>query len=249
VTRAGIALAAFACVAADTTADPSPTIVAHRGLREDVAENTLAAFRRSIDHGVPVIELDLRVTADGELVVLHDRTLDRTTECTGKVAAMALARVEACGVPTFAEVIALVRGTPVRILADVKDGTPLAPVLEAVREEHAERQIILGLRSIDHVVRAHAALPETTILAFMPRVGDAPAFAKAGAHIIRLWSDWVEADPPLVAHTRALGPQVWILVGPHPPATQSAWRALHARMLRLDPDGLITDRPEWVPGE
>jgi hypothetical protein len=242
-----VVLAGLACLAAEATAAPPPIIVAHRGLSEGVPENSLAAFRRSITRGISIIELDLRVTADGELVVLHDRTLDRTTDCTGKVAAMALARVEACGVPTFAEVVALVRGTPVRILADVKDGIPLDPVLEAIRAQHADRQIILGLRSTDHVARARAALPGTTVLAFMPRVGDAPAFAGAGAHIIRLWSDWVEADPALVARTRALGPQAWVLIGPHLPRTEAEWRALHGRMLRLDPDGLITDRPEWVP--
>jgi glycerophosphoryl diester phosphodiesterase len=246
---AGLVVAGLACLAAAADAAPprSVLIAAHRGLSESVPENTLEAFRRSIARGVPIIELDLRVTADGELVVLHDRTLDRTTDCTGKVSAMALARVEACGVPTFAEVVALVRGTPVRILADVKDGTPLAPVLEAVREQHAERQVILGLRSIDHVARARAALPETTILAFMPRVGDAPAFARVGAQIIRLWSDWVEADPALVVRTRAFGAQVWVLAGPRLPRTEPEWRALHGRMLRLGPDGLITDRPEWVP--
>jgi glycerophosphoryl diester phosphodiesterase len=249
VRAAGLLAAGLACLAADSGAAPprSVIIAAHRGLSESVPENTLAAFRRSIARGVPIIELDLRVTADGELVVLHDRTLDRTTDCTGKVSAMALARVEACGVPTFAEVVALVRGTPVRILADVKTGTPLAPALEAIREQHGERQVILGLRSIDHVARARAALPETTILAFMPRLAEAPAFAAAGAHIIRLWSDWVEADPALVARTRALGPQVWILVGRRLPKTLPEWRALHGRMLQLGPDGLITDRPEWMP--
>jgi glycerophosphoryl diester phosphodiesterase len=242
-----VVLAGLACLAAEATATPPPIIVAHRGLSEGVPENSLAAFRRSIARGIPIIELDLRVTSDGQLVVLHDRTLDRTTDCTGKVAAMARARVEACGVPTFAEVIALVRGTPVRILADVKTGTPLAPVLEAVHEQHAAGQIILGLRSVDHVIRARAELPGVTILAFMPRVGDAPTFANAGAQIIRMWSDWVEADPALIARTRALGPQVWVLVGQRLPKTQPEWRALHGRMLRLGPDGLITDRPEWIP--
>lgn len=255
MTRAGLVAAGLACLAAPAGAAPpqSVIIVAHRGLSEGVPENTLAAFRRSIARGVPIIELDLRVTRDGQLVVLHDAWLDRTTNCTGPAAAMALARVAACDagggerVPSFADVLALVRDTPVRILADVKDGTPLPPVLEAVREQHAERQVILGLRRVNQVAPARTALPDTTILAFMPRVADAPAFATAGAHIIRLWSDWVEADPALVARSRALGPQVWILVGRHRPRTQSEWRALHGRMLQLGPDGLITDRPEWIP--
>ncbi len=213
-------------------------------------ENTLAAFRRSIARGVPIIELDLRVTRDGELVVLHD------ARSTARPTAPARSprwrwRGHACDAGggercrASPRSLALVRGTPVRILADVKDGTPLAPVLEAVREQHAERQVILGLRRVNQVARARAALPDTTILAFMPRVADAPAFATAGAHIIRLWSDWVEADPALVARSRALGPQVWMLVGRHRPRTQSEWRALHGRMLAARP-GRADHRPARV---
>jgi len=238
---------------APTPAPPVPvTIVAHRGLGEGLPENTLAAFKHSIDHGVQIIELDLRVTRDGQLVVLHDLTLDRTTDCSGAAADMTLARIRQCDaghgerVPTFAEVIALVRGTPVRILADVKSGTPVEPVIKAVRDQQAASQIILGLRSIKHVARARAALPNTTILAFMPASRDAPAFAKAGTNIIRLWSDWADADPALVARTRALGPHVWIMVGRDLPNKPADWRALHARMIAAGAQGLITDRPDLI---
>ena len=240
-------------IAAPASPLPHPlTIVAHRGLGEGVSENTLAAFRHSIERGVQIIELDLRLTKDGQLVVIHDLTLDRTTDCAGAVAAMDLARIKGCDaghgerVPTFAEVITLVRGKPVRILADVKVGTPIAPVLHAIREQHAERQVILGLRSTKHVARARAELPGVTILAFMPEAADAAAFTQAGASIIRLWSDWVEADPALVARTQALGPQVWILIGRTLPTRKRAWRALHKRMVATGAQGLITDRPELI---
>lgn len=251
---AGLLLAGLACVAASLPAAPTQTltIVAHRGLGEGVPENTLAAFRRSIEGGVQIIELDLRITKDGQLVVIHDPTLDRTTNCAGTVAAMELAAIRLCAtdggehVPTFAEVIALVSGKSVRILADVKDGTPIGPVLQAIRDQRAESQVILGLRSTKHVGRAQADLPGTTILAFMPEVGDAKAFAAAGANIIRLWSDWVEADPGLVAATRALGPEVWVLVGRTLPRKERDWRDLHTRMIATGAQGLITDRPELI---
>jgi glycerophosphoryl diester phosphodiesterase len=238
------------------TAAPAPpqpvTIVAHRGLAEGVPENTLAAFRQSIANGIQVIELDLRVTRDGQLVILHDLTLDRTTDCSGAVAAMRLARVKTCDaghgerVPTFAEVIALVQGKPVRVLADVKAGTPIGPVLKAVRQLQAERQVILGLRSPGEVARARAALPGVTILAFMPRMGDAPAFTQAGADILRLWSDWVEADSLLVDRTARLGPQVWIMVGRRLPSKPAEWKALHGRMIATGAQGLITNRPDLI---
>jgi glycerophosphoryl diester phosphodiesterase len=240
-------------MAAAAPASAQPTIVAHRGGAEGAPENTLAAFRQSVANGVAIIELDLRLTRDGHLVVLHDGSLDRTTNCTGQVTAMELARVRACDagkgerVPTFAEVLALVRGKPVRVLADVKNGTPIDPVLQAVRAEGAGGQVILGLRSVKHVVRARAALPGTPIIAFMPGQQDASAFAAAGASILRLWSDWVEADPALVASTRALGPEVWVTIGRRLPKAPADWRALHGRMIAAGAQGLITDRPDLVP--
>ena len=232
----------------------SITIVAHRGLAEGVPENTLAAFRQSIARGIAVIEVDVRVTSDGRLVILHDLTLERTTDCSGSVSTFTLARLKACDagrpthqgerVPTLGEAVALADRSPTRLLLDVKPGTPLEKVIAEIRNLHAEPTVILGLRRTDHVADARAALPGVTILAFMPKAGQAQAFARAGADIIRLWSDWVEANPALVARTRALGPDVWVMVGRRLPANPAGWRALHARMLATRPQGLITDRPE-----
>ena len=58
---------------------------AHRGGLGAWPENTLFAFKRSLDRGVDVLDMDLRSTADGALVILHDRTVDRTTDGTGRV--------------------------------------------------------------------------------------------------------------------------------------------------------------------
>lgn len=251
---AGLLLAGLASPAMTVgPASPPPvTIVAHRGLAEGLPENTLAAFRRSMADGVKIIELDLRVTRDGQLVVLHDLTVDRTTDCSGAAANMTLAQIKKCNagngerVPTLDEVVALVRGTPVLILADVKAGTPISPVLKAIRQLRAERQVILGLRSIKHVVRARAGLRDPTILAYLPAISDAKPFADAGAQIVRLWSDWVDADPALIARARALGPQVWIMVGRKLPSKPADWQALHERMIAAGAQGLITDRPDLI---
>lgn len=251
-------LAGLACLgAAAPTAPIRPvTIVAHRGLAEGLPENTLAAFRQSIERGVQIIEVDLQMTKDGHLVVIHDETLDRTTDCSGRVAERTLAEVKRCDagwpthsgeqVPTFEEVLALFKAAPARLVADVKPGTPIDPVLAAIRQHRAEAKVILGLRRTDHVVRTREALPGVTLLAYMPNSSDAAAFTEADAHIIRLWSDWVEADPALVARTRALGPQVWIMVGRRLPAKKREWRDLHTRMIATGAQGLITNRPELI---
>ena len=231
-------------------------VAAHRGLAEGVPENTLAAFRQSLDRGVAILELDLRLTKDGQLVVLHDESLDRTTDCAGRIAELTLAAVRRCDagwpthpgerVPVFADVLALVADRPVRLLVDVKDGRQLEPVLAAIRDHRAAGRVILGLRRTEDVARAHEAFPGMTVLAYMPRQTDAADFAKAGAQIIRLWSDWVDEEPALLGRTRALGPQVWIMVGRRLPANREGWRALHGRMIRAGAQGLITDRPELI---
>lgn len=70
--------------------DAHPLVIAHRGGAGLAPENTLYAFERARDLGVDVIEMDVRSTADGTLVVFHDATLDRTTDGTGRVNEMTL---------------------------------------------------------------------------------------------------------------------------------------------------------------
>src|SRR5262245_12400929 len=73
---------------------PAPTrVVGHRGLIKHAPEETLADFNACIDLRVD-IELDVRRTRDGQLVCLHDETVDRTTDGTGKVAEMSLREVQ-----------------------------------------------------------------------------------------------------------------------------------------------------------
>ena len=107
------------CLAGEPRADCSGTNVllyAHRGSSGKAPENTLAAFRRAIADGADGVELDVRATADGVPVVLHDRDLSRTTSACGWVDGLPLAEVRRCDagdgepVPTLAEVLDLLAG-------------------------------------------------------------------------------------------------------------------------------------------
>lgn len=73
---------------------PTPRAIAHRGGRGLWPENTLHAFRATAALGVDVLEMDLRQTADGEIAILHDDTVDRTTIGTGRVASLSLAALQ-----------------------------------------------------------------------------------------------------------------------------------------------------------
>ncbi|MHA3789802.1 glycerophosphodiester phosphodiesterase [Flavobacterium hauense] len=88
--------------------------IGHRGVKGHVAENTLASFQKALEMGVDGIELDVHVAATGELVVIHDFTVDRTTNGTGEVHKMTLAELKKLSVegqftiPLLDEVLALV---------------------------------------------------------------------------------------------------------------------------------------------
>ncbi len=72
---------------------PGPWAIAHRGGRGLWPENTLLAFEKAEALGVDVLEMDLRVSLDGVIVAMHDRTVRRTTDGTGRVASMAFAEI------------------------------------------------------------------------------------------------------------------------------------------------------------
>lgn len=81
---------------------PRPLVLGHRGAPRDAPENTLRAFSLALRHGADGVELDVQLTRDGVPVVLHDATLQRTTDGHGEVAALGwaeLARLRAGGEP------------------------------------------------------------------------------------------------------------------------------------------------------
>src|SRR5829696_8325523 len=102
-------------------------VVAHRGASAYRAEHTLAAYEVALDQGAHVLELDVRPTADGELVVVHDATLRRTTGRPERVADLPLEAIrELCGAaapPSLDEVLARF-GHGARDLVELKDPTP-----------------------------------------------------------------------------------------------------------------------------
>jgi glycerophosphoryl diester phosphodiesterase len=80
---------------------PRPTIFAHRGASAHAPENTLAAFELAMTHDADAIELDVKLTSDGHVIVIHDATVDRTTGAHGKVRDMSLAELRALDAGSF----------------------------------------------------------------------------------------------------------------------------------------------------
>ena len=80
--------------------------IAHRGAKLHAPENTIAAFDKALELGAHAIELDVHICATGEPVVIHDKTVDRTTDATGEVAQTAARTLHHYGIPTLAQVLA-----------------------------------------------------------------------------------------------------------------------------------------------
>lgn len=147
--------------------------IAHRGASGIAPENTLAAFKKAIEIGVDAVELDLHGTADGEIVVIHDASLDRTTDYRGFINQTALEtikRADAGGwfgaefagepVPTLAEALECIEDKTVALL-EIKDPLIAEVVVAKIRETHALNLTV--------IISFHTTVLET-VRALEPRI-------------------------------------------------------------------------------
>jgi glycerophosphoryl diester phosphodiesterase len=117
--------------------------VGHRGARAYAPENTLASFKKALEIGVDATELDVRKTRDGELVVMHDADVKRTTNGKGLVSDMSLAQIKALSsdgdkVPTLGEALDFLSGKVI-VFIELKEQGCEEQVLAEVRKRDMQR--------------------------------------------------------------------------------------------------------------
>ena len=152
-----------------------PLNIAHRGASGLRPENTLVAFEKAIEIGVDRIEMDLRQTLDGVVIVLHDKTIKRTTNGWGSARKMSLTRIQRYSagswfhydysnvkVPTFRQVLELVNGRTT-LLLEIKDGSPYhhgieRNVIDLINEYNAQDWCIVQSFN-DKVLKNFRSLP------------------------------------------------------------------------------------------
>jgi glycerophosphoryl diester phosphodiesterase len=241
-----------------------PLLIGHRGAAGLVPENTLPSFRDAVERwDVDMIELDVRATADGHCVVIHDDTVDRTTDGTGPVAGKTLAelrtldagfaftddagrhpfRGQGITIPTFDEVLDAFPDT--RFTAEVKIGTAQEPLFETIRRHDAARRVVaagMDRNDRDRFGDYDGAISGST--------RDVRAFLMLHrVHLSWLWprSADVFQVPETTRGMRLVTPRfvrdaarrrvpvhVWTVNDPDD----------MARLLEWGVDGLITDRPD-----
>jgi glycerophosphoryl diester phosphodiesterase len=217
-------------------------IYGHRGAAGEAPENTPAAFRRALALGIDGVEFDVRGTADGVPVVLHDRGLERTTTGRGNVDELPLAAAQAADagggerVPTLAEVVGMVGGRT-RLDVELKQPGLERPVLDLLAGVPEGSWVI---SSFDwDVLRAVRQLHPTAPLWPLTMVADDALFtvaAELAAPAVALWSPAFTATVARRCADAGLEAMVWTVNDPH---EARRVRALGAAVLCTDLPGAI----------
>jgi glycerophosphoryl diester phosphodiesterase len=142
-----------------------PFAAAHRGLSAEKPENTLAAFGAAVAAGFPALELDLHATKDGVVVVLHDDTVDRTTDGSGRVDGMPWAKVQALetgagGVPRLEDLLAMLRAWDGLYNLEVKAPEALEGTMELVARHGLAGRVCLSAMEPDILWHAQESWPD-----------------------------------------------------------------------------------------
>ncbi len=169
-------------------------IGAHRGAMVHAPENTLAAFEKAIEFGTYRIEFDLRRTRDGHLVVIHDATVDRTTDGEGLVRDMDLAQIRALRsgdevIPTFAEAIDCMRGRA-RLLVELKDEDIAEQVVGQIEAAGVVEQCTVSTFHEPSLRQTHELNADLAVAWFHVQPGPfdaAEVIREVGAGLVIVW--------------------------------------------------------------
>lgn len=225
---------------------PRPLIWGHRGASADAPENTLLAFRLAREQGADGIELDAQRCASGEVVVLHDESLGRTTRFAGLVTETPYAKIRTLDagrgerVPLLAEVL---EEFPLRVNVELKceradDRGLTAEVVRVVREARAAERVLLSSFNPLCLARARLLAPEVPRALLFESEQQWPLRSALAAPLLAvaaLHPEHVLATPERVRRWRARGYAVacWTVDDP----------ALALRLATSGVTGLITNRP------
>jgi glycerophosphoryl diester phosphodiesterase len=238
-------------------------IIAHRGASRSAPENTLPAFRLAWKQGADAAELDIHLSRDGRIVVIHDEIARRTGGMDRKVRDLTLAQLKALDfgrwkgakwagtrIPTLDEVIQTMPAGK-RLLIEIKCGPDIVPELKKVlaRSGKSERQFIFQSFSLPTIAAVKRRLPD--VEAGWLCVLDQPAAPKAAAEADALIRQatasgmnglHLRGSPlmtaQMVKNVKAAGLKFRVWTVDSAPAARG--------LAALGIDGLITNRPGWI---
>ena len=237
-------------------------VVAHRGASRRAPENTLEAFRLAVELGADAVELDVHLTSDGQLAVIHDETLERTTGQPGRVAEMTMDAIREADagatfsstaeehpfagggltVPTLAEVLDWLPAD-IGLVVEIKPRAAADAVVAAV-SDHAARSddrltvISFDEAAIERVRELDSGIRTGYLLVPSQPIEPALVWATEHGHLgVLPWEADLGLDPlPILSQARAYGREVGCYVVNDPERMQ------HLAACRLW--GFVTDQPD-----
>ena len=264
--RAGLALLGLATAWMGCAAGPDlrliagrTRVIAHRG--GSGPDGTVAGCRRSLALGVVFLELDVRLTRDGQAVILHDPTVDRTTDGRGPVEGLTLEELKRLDagakfrdpaepgrsyagerIPTVAELLRAV-GPRGIVLLELKVPRAAGPVIEAIRAEGAFDRAVV--RTADEellrAIRASEPRVRTGTMGAFPAAPELEAFASRLSDLgVRAFTPRQDerVTPAAVRRLQAAGIAVW--------GTNTNDLEVMRRLIDAGVDGIITDHPRML---
>lgn len=235
--------------------------IAHRGASGYAPENTMAAFRKAVEMKADYIEIDVQVTKDGHLVVIHDTTVDRTTDGTGKVGSLTLDEIRELDagsffgpdfagepIPTFEEVLDEFRGKT-GILIELKAPELYPGVEEQVAAALSERnmdkpeneKIIVQSFNFDSMKTFHELMPDVPVGVL---TSNKDHLTDEKLEEFAVYADYVNPTQKLVTeelvnriHDHGMQISVWTVRKPEEVEP----------LLEAGVDDIITDYPDYVP--
>jgi glycerophosphoryl diester phosphodiesterase len=230
-------------------------LYAHRGASAEAPENTLAAFCRAVETGADGIELDVHLCADGVPVVIHDETLERTTDGCGQIATCSLARLRKLDagswfapifagerVPTLEDTLRLLAGR-LRLNLEVKDTRAGMAVLELLRH-FAQADVVVSSFAYPLLSQLRRAAPDLP-LAVLAGSDWHRAVARAAALRACALHPHVDlVNRPLLAACRQLQLPVLAWTVDDPSRARTLARLGIAGLFTNDPAGL---RRQFLP--
>jgi glycerophosphoryl diester phosphodiesterase len=235
-----------------------PMISAHRGgPMTGFPENCIETFENTIKYTHAIIECDIVMTADGHLVMMHDNTLDRTTNGTGRVNEVTLEYVQSLylkdnegnltdfQVPTLREVLEWGKGKVVFTL-DVKRGVPLEKVTDLIVETETSHLSIMITYNMDAAKQVHELIPDLPISMSLGSMDAIEQWRKSGipAENVVAFVGTSERDAELYEILHKEG--IYCILGTMGNLDRSAATngdELYANLIRNGADILSTDRP------
>lgn len=226
--------------------DTKPLIIAHRGASGYEPENTLRACKRALEMGVHAIELDVHTAKSGELVVIHDDTIDRTTNGTGAVTEFTYQELqqydagEGEQIPTLAQVLELINKEAL-VNLDLKSLSAAQPLAELIKRYVTKKQwsydnFVVTAFDYDTVMEFHTHCPQVPIGIIFEKnlTGSIDTVQQAAAQCAVV--PYQSVTQELVDEAHELGIAIFAYTVNN--------RSIAQRLVKLDVDAIIADYPD-----